>query len=252
MRTKLAAFLCFFVSLTSSTAYGKPIDEAKARKEIVKSLSKSFEREELEQIFLEDPRLTLIGNIKTELLKQESIDCGIDYWNKHDIKLKEAQHLYGVEPEFILAILRIETNFGENTGKYRAVNSLYSMYVLRPDRRDFARNELEALLRFAKINNQNVFDIKGSSAGALGIAQFMPSSYFTYGTDGNNDGKVDLFNDEDGIFSIAHYLSGEGWGTNDEKKRKAIRAYNRDNAYVDAVIAYAVALQEEKQSSNSP
>lgn len=246
MRIRVAAILFCFASLISADAHGKQIDETKARKEIVKSLSKSFPKEELEAIFMGDERLTLIGNIKTELLKRESIDCGIDYWNKHEIKLKEAQYLYGVDPEFVIAILRIETNLGENTGKYRALNALYSMYVLRPDRRDFAKAELEALLRFAKINNQNVFDIKGSSAGAIGIAQFMPSSYFTYGTDGNNDGKVDLFSDEDMIVSIAHYLSGEGWGPSDEKRRKAIRAYNRDNAYVDAVVAYAGALQEER------
>lgn len=228
------------------SAQARQMNEAKIRKEIVKSLSKSFEREELESIFLNDERLTLIGNIKTELLKQDSIDCGMEYWNTHDVKLKEIQHLFGVEPEYIVAIIRIETNFGENTGKYRALNAIYSMYVLRPDRRDFARKELEALLRFAKQNNLNIFDIKGSSAGAMGIPQFMPSSYFTYGADGNNDGKVDLWNDVDAIMSIANYLSGEGWGGTDEKRRKAVKAYNRDNAYVDAVISYAEALREQK------
>jgi membrane-bound lytic murein transglycosylase B len=236
----------------SIAAHGKPIDEKKARKEIVKSLSKSFPKEELEAIFLGDERLALIGNLKTELLKTESIDCGIDYWNKYDLKLKEAEYLHGVEPEYILAILRIETNFGENTGKYKAINALYSMYVLRPDRRDFAKKELEAFLRFAKISNRNVFDIKSSSAGAMGIAQFMPSSYFSYGTDGNNDGEVDLWSHEDAIMSVARYLSGEGWGKNRKEQEKAILAYNRDRAYVDAVIAYAEALREEKNSITAP
>ena len=91
----------------------------------------------------------------------------------------------------------------------------------------------------------NIFNIKGSFAGAFGIPQFLPSNYIKFGVDGNGDGKVSLFTMEDAVLSTANYLAGFGWkaALPLPEKRKVIWNYNRSEAYVSAVLGVAEKLK---------
>jgi membrane-bound lytic murein transglycosylase B len=71
--------------------------------------------------------------------------------------------------------------------------------------------ELKALIRFSGREGLDPATIKGSYAGAMGIPQFMPSNALTLARDGSKDGKVDLFDHQDAIFSVANYLKHHGW-----------------------------------------
>ena len=101
---------------------------------------------------------------------------------------------------------------------------------------NWAIEQLQALEKLNKISPLPVNEIKGSWAGAFGMSQFLPSSYISWAVDGNNDGVINLFDKADAIFSVANYLSSNGWGKSDDKQRKAIWHYNHSSAYVDAVI----------------
>lgn len=151
---------------------------------------------------------------------------------------------YEVKREALAAIFRIETNFGENIGKYRVFNALLTFSVLKNRRSEWAEKELANLFLLSSRNRLDILDIRGSWTGAFGLCQFMPSSFIVFAADGNGDGKVDLFNFSDAMASASNYLKRHGWKNGDiEKKKKAIFAYNRSDEYVNAVMAYAEAVR---------
>ena len=110
---------------------------------------------------------------------------------------------------------------------------------------NWAYNELKAFLKYTARENIDPVTVYGSYAGALGIAQFMPSSILAYAKDGNNDGQIDLFNHADAITSIASYLKHFGWHPGIDKKgaKKVIYRYNKSNYYVDAILKISVLLK---------
>lgn len=110
---------------------------------------------------------------------------------------------------------------------------------------EWALNELMSMQRAAKTLPYSFSDVKGSWAGAFGISQFLPSSYANWAIDGNNDGKIDLFDKCDAIFSTANYLKSNGWGASKEAQRKAVYHYNNSSAYVDAVLELAELASKE-------
>jgi len=123
------------------------------------------------------------------------------------------------------------------------LNSLYTLYVLSPRRRNFALEQIDFFLRLAKKNEWELFEIRGSIAGAIGLPQFIPFSYWHFAIDGNKDDKVDLFEPVDAIYSVANYLFEHGWSDKSRAQRNAVWAYNHDRTYVNAVLAYARALK---------
>lgn len=104
---------------------------------------------------------------------------------------------------------------------------------------NWALEQLLALEKIDKLPYLSSNEIRGSWAGAFGISQFIPTSYVTWAVDGNGDGKIDLFNVTDAVFSVANYLKSNGWDLNDESRRAAVFHYNNSNAYVDAVLKLA-------------
>lgn len=111
--------------------------------------------------------------------------------------------------------------------------------------------EVKALLSVAEVKGIDVFDLRGSVAGAFGLPQFLPTSYLRYGVDGNSDGKVDLFDPQDAIPSTANYLRSFGWDESApvHDKKKVLWNYNRSDAYGDAVLKVSILLRESARSS---
>ena len=199
------------------------------------------------------------------LLSPESLERCRSFIAAHALAFDAAQKLYGVPREVICGHLRIETDFGIVTpltpyplGTFPAIDRLLSLYVRRPaalrssarfvQRQHFAETQLVDLLTAAKENSWDLFEIPGSSTGAIGLVQFEPS-VFDIAVDGNGDGKIDLFDPEDAILSVAHYLVLHGWDNNVDHQKRAVYAYygghyetDRDKYYMKAVLAYADAV----------
>ena len=178
------------------------------------------------------------------LLSKKSLESGRIFLKRNEEIFHNVEEEFGVEKEIILAILRIETNFGAHTGKYSVFNSLLSMILIENRRTEWATKEFVELLSFHKKQNEDPLALKGSWAGAFGICQFVPTSYLKFAVDGDKDGSINLFNAHDPVASIANYLRHHGYQKEEpEKGREAIYAYNHCDNYVAAVLAYARALQ---------
>lgn len=144
------------------------------------------------------------------------IEEGVKFWQKNETLLNQAYEKYGVEPEYIVAILGVETLYGKGKGRYKVLDSLATLGFDYPPRSKFFLSELEQFLLLAREENWNPTEIKGSYAGAMGVPQFIPSSYRRYAIDFTGNGKRDLLNgDADAIGSIANYFKMHGWQTKD-------------------------------------
>ena len=184
-----------------------------------------FKRDELQQAFIHaEYRPDVIESItKPAILKPwveyrpnfinpQRIDSGVQYWKKYSSALKRAEKKYGVPQEIILGVLGVETLYGRNTGRFRALDALTTLTFDYPRRADFFHDELAQYLLLAREQGFDLLSIQASYAGALGIPQFMPSSYRRYAVDFNGNGKIDIMNEpEDAIGSVANYLKQYGW-----------------------------------------
>lgn len=149
---------------------------------------------------------------RAKFLTQSRIAAGARYWDMYEAELRRAQAEFGVAPEVILGILGVETAFGQNTGSFRVVDSLTTIAFDGPRRQEYFRDELKELLLLSRELSIDPLTIKGSYAGAMGLPQFMPSSYRRYAVDFDDDGMIDLIGSgPDAIGSIASYLKAFGW-----------------------------------------
>ena len=137
---------------------------------------------------------------------------GTQFLKKHAATFKAAEARYGVPREIIAAIIGIETQFGKTQGSFSTFEVLVTLGFYDERRADFFKKELKEFLLFCKENHFEPLKIKGSYAGALGIAQFMPSSLRKYAVDFDNDGTINLSQSEvDAIGSVAAFLEKHGW-----------------------------------------
>ena len=149
---------------------------------------------------------------RDHFLTSERIDGGVQFWNEHREALERSSAQYEVAPEYIVAILGVETKYGHVLGKYRVLDSLATLAFDYPPRQAFFRSELEQFLILAHENKLDPLTLVGSYAGAMGAPQFMPSSYRRYAVDANTDTQRDLWGDWDDIIaSVANYLHEHGW-----------------------------------------
>lgn len=144
-------------------------------------------------------------------IKPSRIRGGVHFMQKHQKWLLKAQQTYGVPAEIITAIIGVETIYGGNTGSFRVLDALYTLAFHYPKRADFFRGELESFLIMARQEGFSPFMPKGSYAGAMGLGQFMPSSFLKYAVDFDGDGKRKLWEVADSIGSVANYLNAFGW-----------------------------------------
>jgi len=140
------------------------------------------------------------------------IEGGVQFWRDNAPALAHAERQYGVPAEIIVAIIGVETRYGGNMGSFPVIDALATLAFDYPPRADYFRSELEQFLLLTREEHLDPLAPKGSYAGAMGEAQFMPSSYRQYSVDFDGDGKRDLWQStSDAIGSVANYLSGYGW-----------------------------------------
>ncbi|RUO25276.1 lytic murein transglycosylase B [Aliidiomarina minuta] len=184
-----------------------------------------FTREEVEQILaqaeLNDDVLNAIQRpweakpwheYYPIFLTERRIERGVQFWQEHEQTLNRASKEYGVPPEIIVAVIGVETFYGEYMGNYRVLDALYTLGFYYPPRQNFFRSELGEFLRLARNENLELGELKGSYAGAMGFGQFISSSYHHYAVDFDGDGIRDLFNNPvDAIGSVANYFARHNW-----------------------------------------
>ncbi|MEB4592146.1 lytic murein transglycosylase B [Candidatus Thiothrix sp. Deng01] len=144
-------------------------------------------------------------------LTEERIRGGVDFWNRNQALLDAATRQYGVDPEYLVAIIGVETQYGKNTGAHNVLSALTTLGFDYPRRASFYQKELEQFLLLSREERVRPQIFKGSYAGAMGLGQFISSSYRSYAIDGNRDGKRDMWNPQDAIPSVANYFAKNGW-----------------------------------------
>lgn len=137
---------------------------------------------------------------------------GYKFWQKHYKVLDNLQQQYGIPPSIIVSILGVETFYGEKQGEYRVMDALTTLAFEYPPRQSFFRKELAEYLRLVRDYNLPPFALKGSYAGAIGMPQFMPSSYRYYAVTYEGTHAINLQKNEDDILaSVANYFKKNGW-----------------------------------------
>lgn len=152
---------------------------------------------------------------KNFFITPERIHQGVEYWRQHADTLAKVSRQYGVSPAVIVAIIGIESKYGQQPSPFPELGTLATLSFHYPKRAAFFQNELENYLLLTKQFNLAPLELKGSYAGALGIPQFMPSTYRRFAVNYNGQGSVNLLeNHDDAIASIANYLQKSGWIAN--------------------------------------
>ena len=137
---------------------------------------------------------------------------GAEFWRRNAAALERAAEEHGVPEEIIVAIIGVETVYGRQMGSWRVIDALSTLAFDYPPRAEFFRSELEQYLLFAREQGLDVFSVKGSYAGAIGIPQFMPGSYRRFAVNFDGKGEADLrASPEDAIGSVANFLLKHGW-----------------------------------------
>ncbi|MBU3844501.1 MAG: lytic murein transglycosylase B [Candidatus Anaerobiospirillum pullicola] len=145
-------------------------------------------------------------------ITQDRINSGVQFYLQNEQTLQAAQQQLGVAPEIICAIIGVETFYGRNMGSWKVLDALYTLGFHYPARASYFSKEFANYVKLATREGWNLTDIKGSYAGAMGMGQFMPSSYLSYAIDFDGDNHVNLFNDvQDAIGSVANYFRAHGW-----------------------------------------
>ena len=195
---------------------------------IERMVQKGFNRNDLHQTFSKvkrDERILELVNSPAEgkpwhkyrpiFITEDRINSGVNFWKRHEKTISAASKQFGVDPEYIVAIIGVETFYGRNTGKHNVLRSLTTLAMDFPKREKFYTSELEHYFDF--IREEGIRDpslLSGSYAGAMGLGQFISSSYRNYAIDFNRDGHKDLWHPEDAIGSVANYFARHGWKSN--------------------------------------
>jgi membrane-bound lytic murein transglycosylase B len=149
-------------------------------------------------------------------IKEKRIDLGVKFWREHQQLLSEVSTKTGVPEQIIIAIIGVETYYGIYKGKDPVLDSLVTLAFDYPKRAAFFTRELEQFLLLVKEQNLNPGDLRGSYAGAMGMPQFIASSYRSYAVDFDGDGQANLFDSVPDITaSVANYFVKHGWRANE-------------------------------------
>ena len=176
------------------------LNQAKKQQSIIDAMSRPAEK-----------RLNW-GQYRKIFITDKRIKGGMKFWKENQSLLEQAEKTYGVPAQIITAIVGVETFYGQITGKYSVLDSLYTLGFHYPPRAKFFRSELEEFLQLAREEGVSPAEPLGSYAGAMGRPQFISSSFRAYAVDFDKDGKRDIWeNNADVIGSVANYFKRHGW-----------------------------------------
>ena len=186
----------------SKRALSKLLAKAEPQPKIIEMITKPAER------------VSPWWEYRDRFLTEERIALGAQLWQDHREELERIAAERGVAPEYIVAIIGVETKYGRITGRFRVLDALATLAFDYPPRSEFFRKELEQFVLLSREEKMDPLKTLGSYAGAMGNAQFMPSSYRKYAVDAQDDKKRDLWSDWGDVFaSIANYFREHGWET---------------------------------------
>ncbi len=155
---------------------------------------------------------------RARFIEPVRVQAGVRFWLAHADTLQRAEAEYGVPPEIIVGILGVETLYGKHTGHFRVLDALATLAFDFPashpraaERAALFKNELEQFLQQHHRAGTDALAVQGSFAGAMGMPQFLPSSWIKYAVDFDGDGKIDLHAPGDAIGSVAHYFQAFDW-----------------------------------------
>lgn len=206
--------------------------------------------------------------------KENAIKCQ-NFIREHEKYFLLAEQQYKVPRNVLSALIYVETWHGKFMGKFNPLPMLASMAVSTDlsmlsdytanlsmtaaqkkwmqnkisGKANWAYGELKALLRYALQNDIDIMSVPSSIYGAMGYGQFMPSNISRFGKDGNGDGKIDLYNPEDAIVSIAFFLNKQGWKEKNPafaSQVKILKRYNYSTAYAHTILALAKLSEKQK------
>jgi len=159
------------------------------------------------------PRAGRWTRYRGNFLTSRTINKGLAFARANRVALQRAEDKYGVPKEYILGIIGVETRYGENVGKNRAIDALAAMGFENARRGKYFQSELEAFLVMSRKEGLDPLKPMASYAGALGLCQFMPSNIKRYAVDHDHSGTVNLWTPHDAIGSVANYFKKHGWRT---------------------------------------
>ncbi|MDD1622398.1 MAG: lytic murein transglycosylase B [Methylococcaceae bacterium] len=224
MNFRIALFIFLLITVQSVSAAIAETDSFKGFvKHMVKAhhfkdkeLRKLFKAVEIQQAILEaisKPAEAKPWFQYREIFMTEArIAGGVQFWLDNEKALKAVERQYGVPAEIIVAIIGVETRYGAHPGKYRVIDALSTLGFAYPPRSEFFVKELENFLLLAREEHLDPLQPVGSYAGAMGLPQFMPSSFRTFAADFDRDHKRDIWkNSADAIASVANYFAHHHW-----------------------------------------
>ena len=182
---------------------------------------------------------------RASFVNDRQVGAGLEFWRLNGAALARASREYGVPEEVIVAIIGIETFYGRNMGRWRVIDALTTLAFDYPPRAAFFRGELENFLLFSRESGTDLFSVRGSWAGAIGIPQFMPGSYLKFAVDFDGDGLVDLTaNPADAVGSVANFLSQHGWRPGEQLALDAQIKGEAYRSYADGGVLPRHTLEE--------
>lgn len=226
------------LALQAQPAETKPPKVPQYRVDYVKNelVKKGLTPAEVEDFF-NDPRLYVYKErpkgtinwkkLEEEIMAPESIARGKEFLERHKEALERAYKKYGVAPEYVVAVFRIESNLELFFGNYYATSVLYYNLARgcpkkEPECWRVRAKQFVSLVLYCKQAGEDCHFIKSSHEGAFGIGQFMPNSVRPFAEDGDGDGVIDLFDPDDAIVSTAKFLNKHGWK---KSKERALISY---------------------------
>ena len=226
-RGVLAALLLFSLSLSANT----PSEFSRGVEQFVEEMVQKhgFDKKKINALMKKARyRQTIIDAIsrpyeakpwyqyRALFVTPERTEAGVAFWNENKALLDKATAEYGVPSEIIVAIIGVETRYGGYMGNYPVLDALSTLAFTYPQRAKFFRGQLEEFLLLRQEERIDAAQVSGSYAGAIGLPQFIPSSYRDFAVDFDGDGQRDLVNSRaDAIGSVANYFKEHGWVAGD-------------------------------------
>lgn len=159
-----------------------------------------------------DPTVRSWQVYRSRFVEAKRIDAGKRFMRRYAVELAAAEARFGVPAEIIAAVIGVETIYGKQMGRYGTFAALSTLAFDYPPRAELFRKELEELLLLAREENRSPLAYTGSYAGALGLPQFLPSSWRRFAIDFDDDGHIDLVaSPVDAIGSVANFMAQQGW-----------------------------------------